>query len=276
MYADEHTAAVGVAYDAVIPIRVTSMSLHHPAQNDLLAALSPAELERLRPALEVVPMPSGRIVHEENQPQRYAYFPTGCIIALLYEGTSGAPAQEALVGREGLVGIASFMGGESTSGQAVVQSSGYAYRLPAAMLHAEFRHGGRLRDRTLAFTQALIAQLTQSAVCQRLHPLEQQVCRWLLLSADRLQRPRLAVGLAVMLRILGASHERVLHAFALLQARGLVKFERGAIEIIDRDGLAEMACECHASVTREYQRLLGPVSPRPAWRPTIVVAAAAS
>lgn len=256
------------------------MSLHHPAQNRLLAALPAAELERLRPALEIVPMPSGRVVHEERLPQQYAYFPTGCIIALLYASAGGA-AKTAIVGREGLVGIASFMGGETTAGQSVVQSSGYAYRLPAQLLHAEFRRGGRLRELALAFTQALIAQLTQTAVCQRHHPLEQQVCRWLLLSADRLQRPRLAVGLGVMLRVLGTTQERALHAFAVLQARGLLRFERGAVEIVDRDGLAAVACACYASVTHEYERLLGRVPvpqpvPQPADRPATDAAMAAA
>lgn len=233
------------------------MSLHHPAQNHLLAALSPAELERLRPSLEVVPMPSGRVVHEDRLPQQHVYFPTGSIIALLYTMNNGASSKTAIVGREGLVGIASFMGGESATGQAVVQSSGYAYRLPVAVLNAELRHDGRLRDLVLAYTQALIEQITQTAVCHRHHSLEQQVCRWLLLSADRLRRPRLAVGLGVMLRVLDASQERVLHAFAVLQARGLVRFEHGAIEIVDREGLAATACECYASVTRAYARLLG-------------------
>lgn len=242
------------------------MSLHHPAQNQLLAALSSAELERLRPALEVVPMPSGRVVHEDRLPQQYVYFPTGCIIALLYTMSSGASAKTAIVGREGLVGIASFMGGESATGQAVVQSSGYAYRLPVAALNAELRHDGRLRALVLAHTQALIEQITQTAVCHRHHALEQQVCRWLLLSADRLRRPRLGVALGVMLRVLDASQERVLHAFAVLQARGLVRFERGAIEIVDREGLAATACECYASVTREYARLLGAIAPRPPQR----------
>lgn len=233
------------------------MSLHHPAQNQLLAALPTAELERLRPALEVVPMPSGRVVHEDRLPQPHVYFPTGCIIALLYEMNDGAAARMAIVGREGLVGSASFLGRESATGQAVVQSSGYAYRLSVAALNAELRHGGRLGELVLAHTQALIAQITQTAVCHRHHSLEQQVCRWLLLSADRLRRPRLAVGLGVMLRILDASQERLLHAFAVLQARGLVRFERGAVEIVDRAGLVAAACGCHASVTREYARLLG-------------------
>lgn len=235
------------------------MSLHHPAQNQLLAALPTAELERLRPALEVVPMPSGRVVFEDRLPQPHVYFPTGCIIALLYETNHGAAARMAIVGREGLVGSASFMGGESVSGQAVVQSSGYAYRLPVAVLNAELRQGGRLGGLVLAHTQALIEQITQTAVCQRHHSLEQQVCRWLLLSAERLRRPRLAVGLGVMLRIFGASQERLLHAFAVLQARGLVRFERGAVEIVDHEGLAAAACACHESVTREYARLLGGV-----------------
>lgn len=257
------------------------MSLHHPAQNQLLAALPSAELERLRPALEVVPMPSGRVVHEDRLPQQHVYFPTGSIIALLYTMNNGASAKTAIVGREGLVGIASFMGGESSTGQAVVQSSGYAYRLPASMLNAELRHGSRLGDLVLAHTQALIEQIAQTAVCHRHHSLEQQVCRWLLLSADRLRRPRLAVGLGVMLRVLDASQERVLHAFAVLQARGLVRFERGAIEIVDREGLAATACECYETVTREYARLLGgalapPQRQQRAGRPAAEALAAAS
>jgi len=232
------------------------MSLHHPAQNHLLASLTPAEIDRLRPTLDVVPMPSGRVVHEELLPQEYVYFPTGAIIALLHGGT-GVPAWTALVGCEGVVGIASFLGGDTTPGQAIVQSSGYAYRMPSSVFNAEFRRRGRMRDIAFACTQALIAQITRVAVCRRHHTLEQQVSRWLLLSADRLRRPRLAVGLGVMLRILGAPHERVLNVLAVLQARGMVRFDRGAIDIVDRAGLVDTACDCYGAVASEYDRLLG-------------------
>lgn len=231
------------------------MSLHHPAQNHLLAALPAAELERLRSALEVVPMPSGRVVHDERLPQRHVYFPTGSIIAMLYGTSAGEWGRVAIVGREGCVGIASFIGGEGVAGDAIVQSSGYAYRLPVPALHAEFRRGGRLRELAQGFTRVLIEQMTQTAVCRRHHALGQQICAWLLLSADRLPRPRLAVGFGAMLRILGASQERVLHEFAVLQARGLVRFERGAIELLDRAGLEAEACACYGAVVRAYGRL---------------------
>lgn len=252
------------------------MSLHHPAQNHLLAALSTAGLERLRPDLDVVPMPSGRVVHEEGLPQQYVYFPTGSIIALLYAGMSGAPGRAVLVGREGLIGAASLTGGDRATGQAVVQSSGYAYRMPSAVFDAECRRPGRLRDLTLAYTKALTAQMRLVAVCQRCHSLEQQVCRWLLSSVDRLDRPRLVVGLGAMLRILGAPHERVLNVLAMLQARGLVRFDRGAIEILDRDGVVETACDCYGSVAGEYDRLLGTGFVRPSRLPPPARIAAAA
>lgn len=233
------------------------MSLHHPAQNHLLAALPSPELDRLRPELGLVPMPLGWVVHEAGRRQDYVYFPTGSIVSLLYVMENGASAKIAIAGDEGFVGIASAMGGDTTTSRAVVQSSGYAYRLGAEALQREFRRGGRLRHIALNYTQALIAQMTQIAVCHRHHSMEQQLCRWLLLSADRLKSPELVFNLDLMVGILGTPRQGIVHAVARLQALGVIRFGRGRIGVIDRAGLEAVACECHAVVADEYDRLLG-------------------
>lgn len=233
------------------------MSLHHPAQNHLLAALPSQELDRLRPELGLVPMPLGWVVHEAGQRHDYVYFPTSSIVSLLYVMANGVSAKIAIAGNEGFVGIASFMGGDTTTSRAVVQNSGYAYRLSAEALQREFRLGGRLRPLALNYTQALIAQMTQTAVCHRHHTMEQQLCRWLLLSADRLKSSDLVFNLDLMVGILGTPRQGIVHAVARLQALGVIRFGRGRISVLDREGLEEVACECYAVVANEYDRLLG-------------------
>lgn len=257
MFGGEHTLPhVLPSLSRIVVDGATPMPLHHPAQNRLLAALPRLELERLRPELEVVPMPSGTVVQDAGRRQEFGYFPTSGIVALIRPTATGTPAGVAIVGCEGLVGIDAITGGDAAAGRAVVQSSGYAYRLGAAALAREFRHGGKLQPLALAYAQALIAQMAQTAVCRRHHTLEQQVCRWLLLSADRLQQGQLSLTLGLMVRILGASRERILHALASLQSGGALRFRRGAIEIGDRECLDALACGCHAVVAREYDRLL--------------------
>lgn len=232
------------------------MPLHHPSQNHLLAVLPLQELERLRPHLELVPMPLGWVVHESGHPHDYVYFPTSSVISLLYVMQNGASAKIAIVGNDGLVGMASFMGGDTTTSRAVVQSSGYGYRLPAAAIQLEFKSGSALRPLVLRHTQALIVQMTQTAVCHRHHTMEQQLCRWLLLSADRLNSREMALSLDLMVAILGADQLRIVQAVACLQARGLIRFQRGTITLVDRQRLEAFACECYAVVTHEYDRLL--------------------
>lgn len=233
------------------------MSLHHPAQNHLLARLPAQELERLRPELELVPMPMGWVVHEAGQRHEHVYFPTGSIVALLYAMENGSSAKIALAGNDGLIGIAAFMGGDTTTSRAVVQTSGYGYRLSAEALLREFKLGGRLRQLALKYTQALIVQMTQTAVCHRHHSMEQQLCRWLLLSRDRLKSNELVLTPELMVGILGAPRLRIVHAVARLQALDLIAFSRGKITVIDREGLEDLACECYRVVADEYDRLLG-------------------
>lgn len=232
------------------------MPPHHPVQNHLLAALAAANFERLRPELELVPMPLGWVVYESGSPQQHVYFPANCVVSLLYVMSNGASAKIALAGKEGLVGIASFMGGETTTGRAVVQSSGYAYRMEAESLKREFARGGQLRKLALRYTQALIVQMTQTAVCHRHHTVEQQLCRWLLLTVDRLPANELLLKLDLAASILGTGSERILQALARLQARGLVRLGHGTVSVVDRPGLEDAACECYAVVTDEYDRLL--------------------
>lgn len=233
------------------------MSLHHPAQNHLLSKLPSQELERLRPELGLVPMPTGWVVHEAGHRHDYVYFPTSSIVALLYTMENGSSAKIALAGNDGLIGIASFMGGDTTTSRAVVQTSGYGYRLSAEALQREFRLGGRLRQLALKYTQALIVQMTQTAVCHRHHSMDQQLCRWLLLSADRLKSNELALTADLMAGILGAPCQRIVHAVARLQALDLIVFGRGKITIVDREGLEDLVCECYRVVANEYDRLLG-------------------
>jgi CRP-like cAMP-binding protein len=235
---------------------LSSSARHSPRQNDLLAALPEADFERLSGGLELVPLPLGRAVYESGTQLDYAYFPTDCIVSLLSVTQTGASAEIAITGNEGLVGIALFMGGETTSSRAVVQNAGYAYRVPSALLKREFNRGGALQLQLLRYTQALITQMSQTAVCNRHHSLEQQLCRWLLLSVDRLPSNRLEMTEALIGNMLGVPSSGVAGAAAKLQTGGLIRYREGAIAVLDRPGLESRVCECYGVVKREFERLL--------------------
>ena len=228
----------------------------HPRQNQLLAALSAAEYEPLRPHLEVVGLELGRPIYESGGQQAYVYFPTSSIVSLLYVMEDGASAEIAVVGNEGLVGIALFMGGESTPSRAVVQSAGYGYRLRAGELKRAFGQGGMVQHLLLRYTQALITQMAQTAVCNRHHSVEQQLCRWLLLSLDRLASNELTMTQELIANMLGVRREGVTEAAHKLQAQKLINYSRGRITVLDRPKLERRVCECYAVVKREYDRLL--------------------
>ena len=227
-----------------------------PTQNRLLAALPAGDYERLLPQLEPVPLPLGWVVYEPGRKQSFVYFPTTSIISLLYVMENGASAEIAITGNDGLVGISLFMGGETTPSRAVVQSARYAYRLQAAALKQEFDVGGALQHLLLRYTQALITQMAQTAVCNRHHAVEQQLCRWLLLSLDRLSSNRLAMTQELIANMLGVRREGVTEAAGRLQAAGLIRYNRGQITILDRSGLEALVCECYAVVRKETDRLL--------------------
>ena len=231
-------------------------SLHSPKENQLLASLPAADYERLLPELELVPMPLGWVVYESGGHQGYVYFPTNSIVSLLYVMENGASAEMAVTGNEGLVGIALFMGGETTPSRAVVQSAGHAYRLKAAVLRREFEHGGALQHLLLRYTQALITQMAQTAVCNRHHSVEQQLCRWLLLSLDRLPGSELRMTQELIANMLGVRREGVTEAAGNLQKAGLIHYNRGHITVLDRPKLETQVCECYAVVKREVDRLL--------------------
>ena len=231
---------------------------HSPKENRLLAAMPGADYHALAPSLEHVAMPLGEAVYESGGPQGYVYFPTDSIVSLLYVLADGATAEIAVTGNEGLVGIALFMGGETTPSRAVVQSAGEGYRLKAAVLKQAFERGGELQHLLLRFTQALITQMTQTAVCNRHHTVHQQLCRWLLLSLDRLHGNRLVMTQELIANMLGVRREGVTEAAGKLQAEGLIEYSRGKITVVDRERLEARVCECYAVVKREYDRLLPP------------------
>jgi CRP-like cAMP-binding protein len=227
-----------------------------PKQNHLLGALPAADYERLLSALEPISLPLGLVLYESGGILDYVYFPTDSIVSLLYVMVDGASAEIAVTGREGLVGIALFMGGETTPSRAVVQSAGQGYRLKAASLKKEFDNGGALQHLALRYTQALITQMAQTAVCNRHHSVEQQLCRWLLLSLDRLPSNELTMTQELIANMLGVRREGVTEAAGRLQAAGLIRYRRGHIEVLDRPMLEARVCECYAVVKKEYDRLL--------------------
>jgi CRP-like cAMP-binding protein len=231
-------------------------SPHNPKQNHLLDALPAADYARLLPNLELIPMPLGWAVYESGGHLGYLYFPTTSIVSLLYVMESGASAEIAITGNEGLVGISLFMGGESTSSRAVVQSAGNGYRLRASVLKKEFALGGTLQHLALRYTQALITQMAQTAVCNRHHALDQQLCRWLLLSLDRLQGTELVMTQELIANMLGVRREGVTEAAGKLQVAGLIQYSRGHIKVMDRAKLEKRVCECYAVVKKEFDRLL--------------------
>ena len=224
--------------------------------NKLLAALPSEIYARLQPKLELVPLELGASVYEAGGKQPYVYFPTDAIVSLLYVMKDGASAEIAVVGNEGLVGISLFMGGETTPSRAVVQSAGHAYRLSSKRLKREFEFGGPLQHLLLRYTQALITQMAQTAVCNRHHSIEQQLCRWLLLSADRLPTNVLTMTQELIANMLGVRREGVTEAAGKLQDAKLINYSRGRITILDRAKLERRVCECYAVVKSEFDRLL--------------------
>ncbi|WP_166261936.1 Crp/Fnr family transcriptional regulator [Marinobacter salicampi] len=230
----------------------------NPAQNTLLAALTEGVQERLFPHLEETPMPLGKVLYEPGDKMRHVYFPTDCIVSLLYVMESGASAEISVVGNEGLVGISLFMGGESTSSRALVQSGGTGYRLLGQRLVDEFNRHGELMSLVLRYTQALITQMAQTAVCNRHHSIDQQLCRWLLLSLDRLDSNHLVMTQELIANMLGVRREGVAEAAGKLQKLGVIEYRRGHIEVMDRPRLEQMSCECYAVVKKETDRLLKP------------------
>lgn len=226
-----------------------------PQQNHLLAALPGEVQERLFSHLELVTLPLGQVLYESGESVRHVYFPTDSIISLLNVMESGASAEISVVGNEGLVGISLFMGGESTPSRAVVQSAGYAYRLQGQRLKDEFNRHGELLVLMLRYTQALITQMAQTAVCNRHHAIDQQLCRWLLLSLDRLPGNELIMTQELIANMLGVRREGVTDAAGKLQRLGVIEYSRGHIKILDRARLEELSCECYAVVKRETERL---------------------
>ncbi len=224
--------------------------------NQLLASMPAPEWQRIAPLLEAVDLPLGLVLYESGSKMTHVYFPINAIVSLLYVMEDGASAEIAVVGNEGLVGIALFMGGETTPSRAVVQSAGKGYRLRAADIKEEFNRSGPVLHLLLRYTQALITQMAQTAVCNRHHSLDQQLCRWLLLSLDRLSGNELVMTQELIANMLGVRREGVTEAAPKLQKLNLIKYARGHITVLDRKGLEGRVCECYSVVKREYDRLL--------------------
>ncbi|MGJ7571548.1 Crp/Fnr family transcriptional regulator [Variovorax sp. RB2P76] len=224
--------------------------------NHLIDSLPGAEMERWAPLLEEVALPLGMVLHESGSALNHVYFPTTAIVSLLYVTESGSSAELAVVGNEGLVGIALFMGGDTTSHRAVVQSAGHGYRLPVAAIKSEFSGCLPVMHLFLRYTQALITQMAQTAVCNRHHSLDQQLCRWLLMSLDRLSGSQLTMTQELIANMLGVRRESVTESALKLQQAGLIRYARGQITVIDRQALERRCCECYEVVKREYERLL--------------------
>ncbi|MFO7705859.1 MAG: Crp/Fnr family transcriptional regulator [Halopseudomonas sp.] len=234
-----------------------------PQQNCLLAALPAESQQRLFNHLELVLLPLGKVMYESGETMRYVYFPTDSIISLLYVMENGASAEISVVGNDGLVGVALFMGGESTASRAIVQSAGYAYRLLAQRLKDEFNRHGDLLVLMLRYTQSLITQMAQTAVCNRHHSIDQQLCRWLLLTLDRLSSNQIIMTQELIANMLGVRREGVTEAARKLQKLGVIEYRRGHIRVLDRPRLEQLSCECYAVVKKETDRLMsypsGPV-----------------
>ena len=253
------------AHNAAAPMRVVCRPTkgtvipktpNDPLSNQLLAALPEAEFKRWLPLLEPIDLALGQVLYESGAAMTYVYFPTNAIVSLLYVLENGASAEIAVVGFEGLVGISIFMGGGSTPSRAVVQSAGAGYRMRADFMKEEFERSGPVVHLLLRYTQALITQMAQTAVCNRHHSLDQQLCRWLLLSLDRLQSNQLVMTQELIANMLGVRREGVTEAALKLQKAGLISYVRGRINVIDRLGLEERTCECYGVVKKEYDRLL--------------------
>jgi CRP-like cAMP-binding protein len=242
-------------------VRPVAAERHSPHQNHLLDALPDSDFERLAPHLELIPLKLGEVLYESGAQLRYVYFPTTSIVSLLYVMEDGASAEIAIVGNEGILGISLFMGGDTTPSRAVVQSAGHGFRLKAELLKNEFGRFGSTMHLLLRYTQALITQMAQTAVCNRHHSVDQQLCRWLLLSLDRLQTNDLSMTQELIANMLGVRREGVTEAAGKLQDAGLIRYRRGRISVLDRPGLEARACECYQVVKTEFDRLLPYVVP---------------
>ena len=237
-------------------------SPHSPNQNHLLAALPAAEFEPLAAHLELVPLPLGEMLYEPGGQLQYAYFPTTAIVSLHYVMESGASAESAGVGNEGVVGISLFMGGNTTPSSAVVQTAGHAYRLQGRLLKQEFNRAGLMQRLLLRYTQALMTQVAQTAACTRHHSVEQQLCRWLLLTLDRMPTNELIMTQELVASMLGVRREGITEAAGKLRQAGFIRYRRGHIAVLERSGLEASACECYAVVRKELSRLLSDVQYR--------------
>ncbi|MEJ0037716.1 MAG: Crp/Fnr family transcriptional regulator [Gammaproteobacteria bacterium] len=235
--------------------------MHSPEHNHLLDALPAADQERLFPHLKLVTLPLGSVLYESGDTQRYIYFPVDSIVSLLYVLKDGASAEIAVVGNDGAVGVALFMGGMTMTNRAIVQSAGVAYRLTSKRLEQEFARHGTLLHVLLRYTQALITQMAQTAVCNRHHSVDQQLCRWLLLALDRLKSNKLIMTQELIANMLGVRREGVTEAAGRLQRAGVIEYRRGKITVVDRERLQLMSCECYEVVRDETRRLL-PERPR--------------
>lgn len=238
--------------------------LHSSQQNHLLAALAREEFEPLAEHLELIPLQLGEMLYAPGEQLRYAYFPTTAIVSLHYVMEDGASAEAAGVGNEGVLGISLFMGGDTTPSSAVVQTAGHAYRLPARLLKEEFNRGGPMQRLLLRYTQALMTQMTQTAACNRHHSIEQQLCRWLLLTLDRGSSRELIMTHGLVASMLGVRREGISEAAGNLQRAGFIRYRRGHISVLARSGLESRACECYEVVKKEYGRLLSDASCRQA------------
>ncbi len=247
------TSSVPATHRAAI---ATPPSHPNPRQNHLLNALPPRDYERVAPQLELIPMRLGEVLYEPGTLLRHVYFPTTAIVSLLYVMEDGASAEIAIVGNEGLLGVSLFMGGETTPSRAIVQSAGHGFRLKARALKTEFARFGPTLHLLLRYTQSLITQMSQTAVCNRHHSVDQQLCRWLLLSLDRLASNELAMTQELIANMLGVRREGVTEAAGKLQDAGLIRYSRGKITVLDRPGLEARSCECYQVVKTEMDRLL--------------------
>jgi CRP-like cAMP-binding protein len=230
-------------------------STTHPEENQILASLPASERVRLFPHLKLVEMPLGMVVYESGAALRHMYFPASCIVSLLYVLEDGSSAEIAVVGNEGAIGVALFMGGETTPSRAIVQSAGLAYRLNGRRLKEEFKRHGQMLQLLLRYTQSLITQMAQTAVCNRHHSVHQQLCRWLLLSLDRLPSNKLTMTQELIANMLGVRREGVTEAAGKLQKLGVIRYSRGQITVLDRPKLEQLSCECYVAVRRETDRL---------------------
>ncbi|BBP01936.1 Crp/Fnr family transcriptional regulator [Sulfuriferula nivalis] len=234
----------------------------NPKQNHLLAALPAAEFERIAPHLKLIAMPLGDVLYESGGKLQYVYFPTTAIISLQYVMENGASSEIAGVGNEGMLGISLFMGGNTTPSRAIIQTGGHGYRVPAALIVQEFNSGGLMMRLMLRYTQALITQISQTAVCNRHHSVEQQLCRWLLLTLDRLPSNELTMTQELIASMIGVRREGITEAAGHLQQAGCISYRRGHITVLDRSGLESRVCECYAVVKTEFNRLLSDVCVR--------------